>query len=58
LLSGGLFRRDLVDRAHGERLFAEHLAGANHSHRLWALLVLELWLRLFVDRTLAPGDKL
>lgn len=30
----------------------EHLAGrANHSHRLWSLMVFELWQREFLDRT-------
>jgi asparagine synthase (glutamine-hydrolysing) len=33
-------------------LLNEHLSGrADHSHRIWALLVLELWHRTFVDRT-------
>jgi asparagine synthase (glutamine-hydrolysing) len=30
---------------------AEHLAGrANHSHRLWGLMVFELWQRAVLDR--------
>jgi asparagine synthase (glutamine-hydrolysing) len=36
----------------------EHLSGrANHSHRLWALMVLELWQRQLSGRQLAP-DRL
>ena len=37
---------------HLRRLWDEHQRGRrNHSHRLWALMVLELWHRLFVDET-------
>jgi asparagine synthase (glutamine-hydrolysing) len=41
----GHFRRDVV-----ERLLADHGAGrADHAHRLWCLVMLELWLRTWVD---------
>ena len=41
----GIFRRDYV-----ERLLAEHMAGTRpHDSRLWALLMLELWFRMWVD---------
>ena len=40
----GLFHPSSV-----ERLLAEHAAGVDHAHRLWGLLVLELWLRTHVD---------
>jgi asparagine synthase (glutamine-hydrolysing) len=30
-------------------LVAEHLAGLDHGHRLWSLLMLELWHREFID---------
>ncbi len=33
-----------------EELFAEHLSGRRqHGYRLWALLMLELWHRVFID---------
>jgi asparagine synthase (glutamine-hydrolysing) len=33
-----------------ERLLAEHVAGrADHGHRLWCLLMLELWQRTYVE---------
>jgi asparagine synthase (glutamine-hydrolysing) len=49
LRSGELFRRTEVDR-----LLAEHERGADHGHRLWCLLVLELWRRTWVD---APAPQ-
>jgi asparagine synthase (glutamine-hydrolysing) len=39
----------LVARGEVERLLAEHERGADQGHRLWALLVLELWRRSWVD---------
>ena len=42
----GIFRRDYV-----ERLLTEHMNGvAKHDARLWALLILELWFRMWVDQ--------
>jgi asparagine synthase (glutamine-hydrolysing) len=47
----GLFRQREVDR-----LWTEHRSGrADHRHRLWQLLMLELWFRRFVDRQGAPA---
>ena len=39
-----------------ERLVDEHDRGNNHGNLLWALLVLELWLRLSVEQTLSASD--
>jgi hypothetical protein len=41
------FRRDALDR-----LVQEYARGADHGELLWALLVLELWLQVAVERTL------
>ena len=44
-LNRGLFRPDAV-----ERLVAEHTAGKRErTHQLWALLMLELWFRQYMD---------
>jgi asparagine synthase (glutamine-hydrolysing) len=46
----GLFRPGAV-----ERLVAAHVRGeADHGARLWALVMLELWLERYADRTAAP----
>lgn len=40
-------------------ILEQHLTGQlDHTHRLWALLVFEVWNRLFVDGSLQPGDPL
>jgi len=47
----GLFRQREVDR-----IWTEHRSGrADHRHRLWQLLMLELWFRRFVDPRRAPA---
>jgi asparagine synthase (glutamine-hydrolysing) len=43
-LSRGLFMPDVV-----RRLVTRHVAGENHTERLWALLTLEIWQRIFLD---------
>jgi asparagine synthase (glutamine-hydrolysing) len=40
----GVFRRTTVSR-----MVQGHLAGENHSERLWALITFELWQRIFID---------
>ena len=41
--------RKLFDPAAVARLVAEHRAGANHDERMWSLVNLELWHRIFID---------
>jgi asparagine synthase (glutamine-hydrolysing) len=43
--SRGLFNADFIKRSLDEHLRKTH----NHSHRLWSLLVLELWIRTYLD---------
>lgn len=40
----GIFAPDAV-----RRLVTAHVAGENHSERVWALLTFELWMRIFID---------
>jgi asparagine synthase (glutamine-hydrolysing) len=48
-LGRGYFRPDVI-----RGMWQRHQAGQrNHAHHLWALMMLELWHRLFVDQ--APG---
>jgi asparagine synthase (glutamine-hydrolysing) len=42
--------RDIFYRPALQQLWDEHTAGyCDHSHRLWSLLMLELWFREFID---------
>lgn len=44
-LERGLFRREAVDE-----LFQDHLSGkVNNAYKLWALVVLEEWFRVWID---------
>jgi asparagine synthase (glutamine-hydrolysing) len=50
LLSQRAMGRGLFQRRTVERLIREHVEGGrDHTLRLWLLVVLELWLRLYVD---------
>ena len=60
LVSEGLARRpDLFNQAVIRHTVDEHLDGRrDHTQRLWALLCLEVWWRMFVDRSMGPNDSL
>jgi asparagine synthase (glutamine-hydrolysing) len=47
--------RGLFDPVTTRRLVGEHAAGRDHVERLWALVNVELWHRIFLDGE-APGD--
>ena len=50
LLDGRLRQRGLFDDTEVRRLWDDHRTRrADHPHRLWQLLMLELWFRTFVD---------
>ncbi|MCX8155994.1 MAG: asparagine synthase (glutamine-hydrolyzing) [Verrucomicrobiae bacterium] len=59
LPTGHLVSTGWFDASAIHQLIEEHTRGrANHTHRLWALLWLELWWQMFVEGTLKPGDRL
>ena len=50
----GLSEPRNIPAAGNQELVAEHVNGKReHAHRLWALLMLELWLRQYMDQSLA-----
>ena len=50
LLDGRLRQRGIFNHAEVTRLWHEHRSGqGDHRHRLWQLLMLELWFRTFID---------
>ena len=49
----GLFRREVI-----QRLFAQHRARRrDHGNRIWRLLNLETWMRVFLDGELPARDQ-
>ena len=50
LLDGRLRDRGIFNQSEVRRLWDEHRTGAvQHPHRLWQLVMLELWFRTFID---------
>ncbi|HEX5727145.1 MAG TPA: asparagine synthase-related protein, partial [Longimicrobiaceae bacterium] len=59
LLAERSLRRGVTDPRTVRALVDDHLAGrADHGQRLWLLLQLELWMRMFVDREVSPTERL
>jgi asparagine synthase (glutamine-hydrolysing) len=55
---GRLKDRGVLNDREVARLWSEHRQGtADHRHRLWQLVMLELWFRQFVDRTPAARPR-
>jgi asparagine synthase (glutamine-hydrolysing) len=55
--SGTVFA-ELIDVAGARAVHAEHLAGADHSTRLWGLLALGVWSAVVVERRWPASDPL
>ena len=59
LPDGDLVKAGWFRRAEIQRLIGEHTSGAaEHTHRLWSLLWLEVWHRIFVERSMTGHDEL
>ncbi|RMD98942.1 MAG: asparagine synthase (glutamine-hydrolyzing) [Deltaproteobacteria bacterium] len=41
--------RKIIDTTTAERMLAAHREGADHHRRIWQMLVLETWMRIFLD---------
>ena len=48
----GWFQREAL-----ERVVREHRSGVDHAYLLWALLVLELWIRLTLEKRVESGER-
>ncbi len=58
LTDGRLRDRGIFDDRTVSRIWREHRDGtANHCHRVWSLVMLELWFRQFVDASEADGAR-
>jgi asparagine synthase (glutamine-hydrolysing) len=56
LFDGRLARRGILRDEAVKTLWADHRSGqADHTHRLWAVVMLELWFREFIDEQPAPA---
>jgi len=57
LLSDSLSKRNYFSTSYIRFILDEHVSGkSDHTRRLWALLCLELWHLIFIDRTLRAED--
>ena len=59
LPDGNLVKSGWFKKSEIQRLIAEHTSGAaQHTHRLWSLLWLELWHRIFIERSMTGRENL
>jgi asparagine synthase (glutamine-hydrolysing) len=58
LLDGRLGDRGIFDAREVARMWNQHRARReDHAHRLWQLVMLELWFRQFIDREPQPQSR-
>ncbi len=59
LPNGNVVKEGWFRRTEVEKLIAEHTTNkAEHTHRLWSVLWLELWHRIFVERSMTGGEDI
>lgn len=59
ILSDKAKKRNYFNCRYVEYIINEHLVGKGyHEHKLWSLLWLELWHRMFIDNELKPANSL
>ncbi|MDP3488280.1 MAG: asparagine synthase C-terminal domain-containing protein, partial [Bacillota bacterium] len=47
--------KNLINKQYALRLLDEHVAGKkDHSRRLWAILVFQIWYGLYIDQSISP----
>ncbi len=52
LVQAGFLRDDVL-----REVVESHLSGReDHAHRIWSVICLDIWWRLFVEGSLRPGD--
>ena len=48
----------LINKQYALRLLDEHVAGKkDHSRRLWAILVFQIWYGLYIDQSISPAPQ-
>jgi len=61
LLDSRCIQRGYFNRSFVQHLLDSHVSGKkDHSYRIWALLVLEMWHRMFIDQKISemPSSSL
>ena len=56
VLSDRALSRGIFEPKYVRNIVARHLAGENHSERIWCLVNFEMWQRRFFDREDAPSS--
>ena len=59
LLNGLLIKKGLLNRNYLNHILERTIQKKeNHAERIWALLWLEIWFRIFIEKNLDPNSSL